>query len=475
MGCADNMDIRPHVTLRIGKTFLPYVSTSAKILIALFVVTALFLTDSTSQATTSTEPYSVLVIAGQSNAQGDMSFHTNMNPPLGSHPADSATKIMWSTGDDQLSVVRRMSSSSELLPLTTVQPEGFFGPEVGLARSLWDQGRRNMVILKVTYGLQRLAATQNDVFGGLADWNTNSVNESYDNLKLRKSQLATLMNANNETYTMDGFYWVQGESDAVKGETVANYQSNLNTLLDSVHEDLDMHPDSINVLGKISGQYCLTNVYNLIYNPEGCGVQACVLAVHPCSTPEIVSQGNTNVRTAIQNIADIEPETFVVETEDLARGPDWIHLTASSQLTLGTRMSNSSFQLPYRNEGSDDYDGDGIPNADEDINGDGNLGNDDSDFDLVPDYLDEIFGEGGGPTQNVGASKSVEDRANGTQSVTRQGSTLDWMYSLSNDTQTPASIDIEENISSRQSYVSGSFLAPPNFVKQYSTDGGRNV
>ena len=444
------------------------------IFISLTILAGLFLSQNISYAATSDEPYSVLVVAGQSNAQGDNSFFSAMNPPIGSHPADSATKIMWSTGDDQFNVNRQDSSTTELLPLTSVQPFGYFGPEIGLARNLWDQGRRNMVILKVTYGLQRLAATPNGTFGGLADWNTQSIGESYDNLKLKKNQLASIMQTNGDKYSMDGFYWVQGESDAVKGETLNNYQNNLTSLLNSIKADLGMHPDAVKVIGKISGQYCLTNVYNLIYNPEGCGVNLCILSIHPCSSEELLTQGNNNVRQAIQNIADSDPKIFAVETEDLARVYDFVHMSSVSQLTLGRRMSNSGFVLPYREEGSNDYDDDGILNADEDANGNANLGDDDSDLDGIPNYLDSIVGAGGGRTLGIQATKLVEDNNTGNESVTSANSVLNWNYSISNNATSPATITVSDELSSRQSYINGSLLAPPNFIKSYSTNNGND-
>lgn len=463
-----------YATVRKPFSLRQFLNISLKVFVLLAIFSSLFIRAEDVYASTSVEPYSVLVVAGQSNAQGNNSFHFHMNPPLGSHPADSATKIMWSTGDNQLSVERFSSSTSQLVPLTSIQPSGYFGPEVGLARNLWDQGRRNMVILKVTYGLQRLIETPNNTFGGHADWNPNSVGESYDQLKLKKSQLENIMQANGDKYTMDGFYWVQGESDAVKGTSTSSYQSNLSLLLNSVKQDLGMHPESINVLGKISGQFCLTNVYNLIYNPEGCGVVLCVIHVHPCSSEAMLAEGNANVRQAIQNVADSDPKTFVVETEDLERVSDFVHMNAAAQLTLGKRMSNSNFELPYRLEGSNDYDGDGILNEDEDANGNANLGDDDFDLDLIPDYLDDLIGPGGGREAGVQAARQVEDDLTGNENLTQQNSTLNWKFSVSNNASTPSYVEIEDEISSRQSYVPGSLITPPNYQKSYSTDGGNN-
>ncbi len=460
-------------TLRL-KHKTPLLSYALRVILSVLVVSTFLTSQDEIVANENSTHYSVLVLAGQSNAQGDTSFVSSMNPPLGSHPADSATKIMWSTGDDQLTVTRFNSSSTELLPLTSVQPKNYFGPEIGIARNLWDQGRRNMVFLKVTYGLQRLAQTPSNEFGGLADWNVNSVGKSYDMLKQRRLDLAAIMQANGDTYSIDAFYWMQGESDAVKAETVENYQANLTELLDSVKQDLEMHPDAINILGKISGQQCLSNVYNLIYNPSGCAVSVCILAVHPCSTFEKVTQGNNNVRQAIQNIADSDPKTFVVETEDLLRGADFIHLTAASQLTLGRRMANPQFVLPYRAEDSDDYDGDGITNIEEDVNGDGNLGNDDSDGDGIPDYLDSIFGPGGGRTSISIASKTLTDENGNELEEVRPGSEMNWKFTIQNDLASPMDLLLNETISSRQQYVQDSLVTPPGYIKQFSNDGGEN-
>lgn len=447
--------------------------TAIRILLLLTIVTGLLASIQKSEANTSVEPYSVLVVAGQSNAQGDESYAGYMDPPLGSHPADSATKIMWSLGDDQVNVDRLNSSDTQLMSLTDIQPFGYFGPEIGLARKLWDQGRRNMVILKVTYGLQRLAQTNDSTFGGLADWNVHSVNESYDALKTQYSKLKTLMQTNNDKFTVDGFYWMQGESDAAKGESIANYQTNLTELIAAARTDLEMQPEAKVVVSKISLQHCLTNEYNFINNPNGCQVNACFIAQHPCTDVATVTAGNANVRQAQQNVADSDPNVYAVDSADLARNNfDFMHMLWQSQLTMGARIANSDFELPYRKEGSDDYDGDGISNIDEDANHDGNLGNDDSDNDGVPDYLDEIVGIGGGMTSSVDSSKTVTDSVSGSNTVTSSNSILNWKYTVNNDTNTAASIEVSDHFSLRQNYVSDSLITPPNYIKSYSTDNG---
>lgn len=88
-------------------------------------------------------------------------------------------------------------------------------------------------------------------------------------------------------------------------------------------------------------------------------------------------------------------------------------MNATGQLIAGARMAKM-YELPFRAKITDpdqkrnDYDGDGIPNSQEDTGrgagcalsyeaaGNANLGDDDSDCDGFPNYLDAIIGPGSG-------------------------------------------------------------------------------
>lgn len=445
-------------------------------LLGLLIVGTLFYsrTVHNTSAATIPEPYSVVVVAGQSNAQGVGGLASQIVPALGSHPADAATLMMYSESDEQVNQAWTESSSSSLVPLTSLQLNSYFGPEISLARKLWDQGRRNMVVLKVTYGGQRLASVTAPATGAVSDWNVNSSNESYDKLISRYNDMRNIMLANGDMFTVDGLYWMQGESDAAKGESQVAYENNLNDLISSLKSDIGMHPGAQTALAKISTKYCTDNPWSLVFS-AGCPIEFCFVPQQPCSNLPTALAGNTNVRAALQAVADADPSVSIVETEDLPRtSVDWVHITSPGQITLGNRFADATKQfLPQRVEGSSDYDGDGVLNIDEDTNGNGNLGDDDSDSDGIPNYQDSINGPGGGPVSNFGSvTKIASDNATGSTTSTSRDSLVDWVVSYANDTTGMLNVRIDDSIIGNHKYVSNSLVVPGGHDKQFSINNG---
>lgn len=226
-------------------------------------------------------------------------------------------------------------------------------------------------------GGQPLAS--NPDLGWCRDWNPLSNNESYDKMISRANALFNILDNRGDTFTVDGFYWMQGEHDTLLNYFATIYTTNLRLLMSSVRSEVKFHPQAKTVFGKISLQYCIDNPYNIFIRPSGCGF--------PVFYPYI-GTGQPIVRAALQTVADEDAAVEIVETSDLARtSADWVHLLPASQLTLGTRFANAA-TLPNRVDGSSDYDGDGVSNLNEDTNGNGNLGDDDSDGDVIPNYVD---------------------------------------------------------------------------------------
>ena len=107
----------------------------------------------------------------------------------------------------------------------------------------------------------------------------------------------------------------------------------------------------------------------------------------------------------------------IVETGDLSRGLDNVHLSELSQIELGRRFVNM-YKLPLRYDSDSarlpvsatpqDFDGDGVSNPAEDTgrgaacqlaynaSANGNLGDDDTDCDGYPNYLDRVIELGSG-------------------------------------------------------------------------------
>lgn len=406
---------------------------------AFFLTMTMFVSASSDQ-----EPYSIFIVAGQSNAEGTNSFTYDLPAGTGvdkaSHPADASTGLWIAGADgvgpvDLLGVIWTFSGNSaagwwdsndgtgnKLRQLTYQQRAQQFGPELGIARHAYEMGRRKMIILKVTYGFQSLAPAS----GGFIpfDWNIHSTNKSYARLKNEFKLLTDKIKADGHTYTVDGFFWQQGETDTLQESFASTYQQNFTEFTNAVRTDFQMHPASHIVAGKISLMRCV----EMSYPDNVCGFPS-LRAVSP--SPELADfvyahpqhgARMQTVRRAFQYVADNDQNYPVkvdtVETADIPRGADAVHLNAAGQLELGRRFINM-YALPQRLEGSNDYDGDGIPNNREDTGtsgchlvgtdqgntyngpggskaGNGNLGDDDCDNDGYPNYLDRINGRGSG-------------------------------------------------------------------------------
>ncbi len=395
-----------------------------------------------ASASSAEEPYSIFILAGQSNAEGTYSYRNVLpagtGPTMHDHPGDTATGLWLAGADGQgpadgFQIIQFFSGVSsagwvdsgdgtpnKLKNLNYAQRAGQFGSELGIGRYTYDMGRRKVIVLKVTYGFQSLAPS-NSVFIPF-DWNINSVNKSYARLKNEFSLLTQKIKAEGQTYTVDGFFWMQGETDTLQPSYSAAYQTYLTDLTNAARTDFQMHPASHIVAGKISLKKCVETSYPNTGNYCGFPYLGSLdpIGLAPVNYLWTLHGARHKVvRNAMQYVADHDDDKVVkmdvVETADLVRGSDNVHLSATSQIELGRRFVNM-YTLPKRVEGSNDYDGDGILNNLEDtgtsacnlvgtqqgLTGGGskasnaNLGDDDCDGDNYPNYLDRVNGLGSG-------------------------------------------------------------------------------
>lgn len=402
-------------------------------------------------ADTEVEPYSVIILAGQSWAEGTNSFRSVL--PTGNgidkknySPADESTKFWWAGADGkgpantfeflnmfysgqsvagwQQSGGPTATGAARMESLKTdTQRAGLFGPELGIGRELYDKGRRKVIVLKVSYGFQSLAKSNSPFVP--YDFNTEAGrNKSYQRMKTEFKALTTYLHDNNMTYTVDGLYWIQGGTDALQDSYASQYQTNFTNFVNFAKTDFQLQPTAHIVAAKMSLMQCLNNSYpTTIYNY--CGFPY-AQAVDPLTFADLtVGHANfarrlTQVRGALQTVADNDPKVDVVEMNDIPISNDYIHDSEQGNIIFGRRFANM-YKLPYRLEGSNDYDGDGIPNNLEDTGrgaqcpltydaaynannntnpaNNGNLGDDDSDCDGYPNYLDRINGPGSGLSQ----------------------------------------------------------------------------
>lgn len=440
------------------------------------------------------EPYSIFIVAGQSNAEGTNSFVNDLpeGQKIGQHPADDNANPndnaqIWWEGADGVSVLDNWFSFFTALGNPSYTSAGWiqsdnpdtdlaglinfkdldenpplgqrakqFGPELGLARELYDKGHRKIIILKVTYGFQTLAKSNSQFVP--YDWNADVANngqpdnparsdKSYRHLIEQYNNLTSYLNNRGDKYTVDGMFWVQGESDTLDSTYADAYEENFETLVNRSKEDFYFHPKAHFVSRKFAFRNCIDNAWP--QDDNVCGF-AYALKLENISIANILNLFQINpllsiptntdrvrqVRGAMQTVADKYDWVDVVETDDaledetgaaaLPFWPDYVHLKAKGQLRLGKRMINM-YDLPYRVPVTEslnrrnNYDGDALTNYQEDtgrgvnpvnnqpcpyiIDGvtvntanNGNLGDDDSDCDGFPNYVDAINGPGSGIT-----------------------------------------------------------------------------
>ncbi len=262
----------------------------------------------------------VLVVAGQSNALGYQSYvvdprtHLNVFTDASRSPADRLVRLTW----DETGVP---SNGRNPVALDAPQVRGgttrIFGPEVGLARSLYADGRRNLLIVKVAMSGSSLAR----------DWLPGD--DDFKALLLKVSSTMAWARANGWTPSVGAFYWFQGETDAMGEATAAHYGSNLRVFLSAVRGALGLGPRGPVVVAQ-------TDLGDFIHFEQ---------VHHLCPTRSCTAEWSWNDEVMRAQAASAGPSTFVVSTATLPRFEDFIHLTDVGELALGRAFATLSNAL----------------------------------------------------------------------------------------------------------------------------------
>lgn len=176
----------------------------------------------------------IFIIAGQSNAinihadagelnlslidtTADFYYHCGM-PPLSGYPFFSTSGNKWT----ELGIQRQIPFLG--------QHEYFFGPEITLVNGL-GSFYENAAVIKCAYGGSNLAV----------DWDKNSVtgNMLYKLMIEQINQACTLLDSLGKEYSLEGFFWIQGESDASKLSYAQAYYENLGRFINGIRTDLN--------------------------------------------------------------------------------------------------------------------------------------------------------------------------------------------------------------------------------------------
>ena len=280
-----------------------------------------------SAATPALKPHLVLVVAGQSNANGFESYP--VDPVTGVNyfaapyvnGADTHDLLTW----EPWSVLQ--GAGANPVPLDTPQqitgtsgPVTIFGPEIGLARQLWTDTGRSVTIVKTAYEGTSLAV----------NWNPAKTGTAPDGLFVGMvndvDRVLAADAAAGQFDVLGGVYWYQGESDATKAGWAKKYQAHLTTFIADVRADLPLNPSAPFAIAEQDiSQYI---GYLDVTTPLSSGKDAGYLS------------DNATVRAADVAVAVSVPHTYLVDTLGLSRvAPLDIHLDNVAELALGQQLA----------------------------------------------------------------------------------------------------------------------------------------
>jgi len=272
-----------------------------------------------------------LVVAGQSNATGWLSYATDPNtginymaPPY-TNGADSNDLITWTPW------LVQQGNGATPVPLDSPQqadhgPGDFpavFGPEIGLARELWDDNGRSLTIVKAAYPSTSLAVNWSPTASGPLPRGL------FPAMVSKVKDVMAQDAAGGQFDILGGFYWYQGEGDAEDPAYAKAYEANLKQFIAAVRSDLPLPSTAPIVLAKED-----TTAYN-----------SHLLSTGAITSAQYATRAtwNTEVRGADNWAAVNLPHVVAVDTAGLARvGPLFIHLSNVSELTVGHRMASVS-------------------------------------------------------------------------------------------------------------------------------------
>lgn len=255
----------------------------------------------------------VYILTGQSNSLGTTNLEgVDYNP--GSHPADAETAFFWSNVAASNTVYPPKlygDSGGALTSLQMQQGDGvspnFWGPEFGLARTFFDSGKADVMIVKASRGGGGNSLWDQSTFEG-------NPNDGHMWGHLRDSIDAALQAAHNagHTFKVKGFMYLQGESNNSEEASIAD------TRLQSLIANTQAH---------INAEYA--DAANDLYSVVG----------------EIAASGSNANRATTTNmqraLGATGSEIAFFRTGDLPIKGDQIHFGRDAKLEIGRRFADA--------------------------------------------------------------------------------------------------------------------------------------
>jgi hypothetical protein len=286
---------------------------------------------STSPPTPPIAAHLTIVVAGQSNAIGATSFtvdpltHVNFMAPPYVNGADTEDVIRWKTWFTARPP-SAITSRNGTVPLDTPQYQtekhaphlATFGPELGIARQIWEDTRTPLTIIKAAYPGSSLAV----------DWNPLPGHGTlYAGMTSLVRATMTTDAAAGRLDVLGAFVWFQGEADAGDVTWASAYQTNLTNLITAVRTDLpsaSMLP--IGIIEPSTSSFIAAT----------CGAA--------CPGHSIA---DTEVRAAVAAVGQTISGVVVVDsiTADRTAASNFVHLSNLGELQVGSDIAKATEPL----------------------------------------------------------------------------------------------------------------------------------
>ena len=289
---------------------------------------------SAESALTPVVPHRTLVVlAGQSNATGAQSYP--VDPTTGINylaapyinGADTTSTISWmpwfvypvkghkKTGQVAL-------DTPQLEVVSTGKPVQIFGPEIGWARQIYSDTGQSVSVVKTAFPNTSLASY----------WLPSISDGLFSQMITRVTSTMAADAKQGQLDTIGPVAWYQGESDAGDPTMAADYQANLSAFITALRSELPADPTTPIVLVKGS----LASLLSVWQAFGSCGT------TENCTA---VAAGDAEVRAADDWATANLAHVVEVDTLGLPRFDGLIHLTNTSELTIGQEIATASDRL----------------------------------------------------------------------------------------------------------------------------------
>lgn len=179
----------------------------------------------------------LFIWAGQSNAQGwtgDAAYY-----PADDENLDKSILLNWTFVDNESSNRQWVT----MQPQKGRYPAGHFGPEVSFARELKKAGY-NPAIFKYTKGATGL----------FQDWKAPKDGGIYDRMVADLKAAINVLKEQGYLVEVQGFIWIQGETDARYEQTAKDYYQNLKLLINDLRDNV-LHDPKLKIILGVDEQH----------------------------------------------------------------------------------------------------------------------------------------------------------------------------------------------------------------------------